>query len=70
MTTSRPAPPGPAAAVNAMRAAMRARRRTMGASLGALPVVNLVVIEVGLALGLLLLAAISVLWPVSVAVLV
>nr|BFF02583.1 type VII secretion protein EccE [Streptoalloteichus tenebrarius] len=70
MTTSRPAPPGPAAAVNAMRAAMRARRRTMGASLGALPVVNLVVIEVGLALGLLLLAANSVLWPVSVAVLV
>ncbi|WP_073480130.1 type VII secretion protein EccE [Streptoalloteichus hindustanus] len=52
-----------------MRAAMRARRRTMGASLGALPVVNLVVIEVGLALGLLLLAANSALWPVSAAVL-
>lgn len=39
-----------------MRAAVTARRRTIGASLGALPVVNLVVIEVGLAVALVLLA--------------
>ncbi|MCP2165817.1 type VII secretion protein EccE [Goodfellowiella coeruleoviolacea] len=35
---------------------MNARRRTIGASLGALPVANLVVIEVGLAIALVLLA--------------
>lgn len=34
----------------------RARRRRSGASLGALPLVNLIVVEVGLAVGLLLLA--------------
>ena len=39
-----------------MRAAITARRRTIGVSLGALPVANLVVIEVGLAIGLILLA--------------
>ncbi|HEX4723370.1 MAG TPA: type VII secretion protein EccE [Pseudonocardiaceae bacterium] len=39
-----------------MRAAITARRRTIGASLGALPVANVVVIEVGLAVGLILLA--------------
>ncbi|WP_229686294.1 type VII secretion protein EccE [Longimycelium tulufanense] len=53
-----------------MRAAVRARRRTVGASLGALPVTNLVVIEAGLALGLLLLALAPKAWPVSAAVLV
>jgi len=35
---------------------MSARRRTSGASLGALPVANVVVLEVGVAIGLLLLA--------------
>ncbi|HEU5469629.1 MAG TPA: type VII secretion protein EccE [Actinophytocola sp.] len=35
---------------------MSARRRTSGASLGALPVTNLVVLEVGVAIGLVLLA--------------
>jgi type VII secretion protein EccE len=39
-----------------MRAAITARRRTIGVSLGALPVANLVVVEVGLAIGLVLLA--------------
>ncbi|GAA3841656.1 type VII secretion protein EccE [Saccharothrix violaceirubra] len=40
-----------------MRAAvLRARRRTAGASLGSLPVANLVVLEVGVAIGLILLA--------------
>jgi type VII secretion protein EccE len=38
------------------RAAITAHRRTIGASLGALPVLNLVVIEVGLAVALILLA--------------
>lgn len=45
-----------AQAAAAMRAAITARRRTIGASLGALPVTNLVVIEVGLAVGLILIA--------------
>jgi type VII secretion protein EccE len=45
-----------AQAATAMRAAITARRRTIGASLGALPVANVVVIEVGLAAGLILLA--------------
>jgi type VII secretion protein EccE len=52
--------PGPTQAAAqtaaAMRAAITARRRTIGASLGALPVANLVVIEVGLAVGLIVLA--------------
>ncbi|RKT72144.1 type VII secretion protein EccE [Saccharothrix variisporea] len=40
-----------------MRAALlRARRRATGASLGALPVANLVVLEVGVAVGLILIA--------------
>jgi type VII secretion protein EccE len=47
---------GAQAAASAVRAAVTARRRTIGASLGALPVVNLVVIEVGLAVALILLA--------------
>jgi type VII secretion protein EccE len=38
------------------RAVISARRRTNGASLGALPVSNLVVLEVGVAIGLVLLA--------------
>src|SRR4051794_37847722 len=44
-------PPAPAA-----RPDGRARRRAAGASLGALPVTNLVVLEVGIAIGLVLLA--------------
>src|SRR5690349_7991338 len=58
-----PAPRGQGAAATATgprpavsRAAFTARRRTSGASLGALPVTNLVVLEVGVAIGLVLLA--------------
>jgi type VII secretion protein EccE len=54
-----PPPPGanPAAnPANAVRAAITVRRRTIGASLGALPAANLVVIEVGLAIALIMLA--------------
>lgn len=39
-----------------MRTRLRARRRAIGASLGALPVTNLVVLELGVAAGLVLLA--------------
>ncbi|WP_367134869.1 type VII secretion protein EccE [Saccharothrix sp. HUAS TT1] len=62
VTTQHPGQPNPAAARaqaagGAVRAALlRARRRTAGASLGALPVANLVVLEVGVAIGLVLLA--------------
>ncbi|MFB9905346.1 type VII secretion protein EccE [Allokutzneria oryzae] len=44
---------------------MRARRRTVGASLGALPVANLVVFQVGAGLGLLLLTVNSALLPAA-----
>ncbi|MCA1655474.1 MAG: type VII secretion protein EccE, partial [Pseudonocardiaceae bacterium] len=51
MSAGMPRPPtGPP------RPAMSARRRTRGASLGALPVVNVVVLEVAVAIGLVLLA--------------
>jgi type VII secretion protein EccE len=43
-------------AATSVRATGTARRRTIGASLGALPVANVVVIEVGLAAGLIMLA--------------
>ncbi|MEU5694320.1 type VII secretion protein EccE [Actinosynnema sp. NPDC020468] len=49
-----PTPPGGPGAIRA--AALKARRRAVGASLGALPVANLVVLEVGVAIGLILLA--------------
>lgn len=55
VATPQPAPNRAAAAQNAMRVAIRARRRTVGATLGALPVMNLVLLEVGAAIGLLLL---------------
>jgi type VII secretion protein EccE len=51
-----PGPAGAAPATAAVRAAITARRRTIGASLGALPVTNLVAIEVGVAVALILLA--------------
>jgi type VII secretion protein EccE len=61
VTTPHPGPPSPgmapsAAPASAARIALNARRRKVGASLGGLPVTNLVVLEVGLAVGLLLLA--------------
>ena len=45
---------------------LRARRRAVGASLGALPVANLVVFQAGAGLGLLLLAVNNALLPVAV----
>ncbi|GGP58225.1 type VII secretion protein EccE [Saccharothrix coeruleofusca] len=62
VTTPHPGQPNPAmaraqAAAGAVRAAaLRARRRTAGASLGALPVANLVVLETGVAIALILIA--------------
>jgi type VII secretion protein EccE len=48
-------PPPNAPRPNVPQQPITARRRTIGASLGSLPVTNLVVIEVGLAIGLILL---------------
>lgn len=62
-------PPRTAAAPASLRAALRARRRAVGASLGALPVSNLVVLELGLAVALVLLAVDRALMPVSIAIL-
>ncbi|WP_245374282.1 type VII secretion protein EccE [Crossiella equi] len=44
---------------------MRARKREVGATLGALPVANLVVLEIGVAIGLVLLAINTALLPVG-----
>ncbi|MCP2333451.1 type VII secretion protein EccE [Actinoalloteichus cyanogriseus DSM 43889] len=63
----RPQPSPPAAPPTARVGS--ARRRATGASLGPLPVTNVVVLEVGLAVGLLLLAVSTSLWPASAAVL-
>jgi type VII secretion protein EccE len=68
MTPPRPAIPPAAARTVAMRTALRARRRAIGASLGTLPVSNLVVLEAGLAVGLMLLALDRSLLPVSIAI--
>ena len=74
VTTPHPGPPTPGvaqAAAGAVRAvAVRARRRTVGASLGALPVANLVVLEVGLAIALILTAVNKSLMYVGAGVLV
>lgn len=77
MTPPRPVPPHQvpppqAVAAQAARggtgAVSRARRRALGASLGALPVSNLVVLELGLAVGLVLLAIDLDLLPASITV--
>ncbi len=65
--TAAPAPPRqeatrPRESAHASRATVTVRRRWNGARLGPLPVVNLVVLEIGLALGLALLAVDTVLW--------
>lgn len=73
VTTQRPGPPSkgapPPAAAPQQQAPARsvppARRRKVSASLGGLPVANLVVLEVGLAIGLGLLALNSSLLPVA-----
>jgi len=63
-----PQPPGPPPGPPPV--AVSARRRTAGASLGALPVSNLVVVELGLAIGLILLAIDNALLYVSIGVVV
>jgi type VII secretion protein EccE len=50
------------------RVSMRARRRAVGASLGAMPVSNLVVLELGVAIGLVLLAIDLALLPTAIGV--
>ena len=58
VTTPRPGAPNPglaaAAAANAVRVAITARRRTVGARLGGLPMTNIAVIEIAIAIGLAL----------------
>ncbi|MGH4015373.1 MAG: type VII secretion protein EccE [Pseudonocardiaceae bacterium] len=63
------AAPQPTEQAAAPPAAAAARRRSTGPRLGPLPVVNVVVLEVGLAIGLVLLAVEASLWWASVAVL-
>jgi ESX secretion system protein EccE len=53
----------------ALPATVTARRRSTGSRLGPLPVVNLVVLEIGLALGLVLLAVDTALWWTALGVL-
>jgi ESX secretion system protein EccE len=53
----------------ALPATVTVRRRSTGSRLGPLPVVNLVVLEIGLALGLALLAVDTVLWWAALGVL-
>ncbi|GAA3363320.1 type VII secretion protein EccE [Saccharopolyspora gregorii] len=67
VSTQHPAQPN-ASGTGGARTRIRARRRTVGASLGAMPVANIVVIEVGLALGLILVLLNEMLWPVSAGV--
>jgi type VII secretion protein EccE len=68
VTTQHPAQQNAPRPTNAPRGKLRARRRTTGASLGAIPVANIVVIEVGLALGLILVVINETLWPVAAGV--
>ena len=72
VTTQRPGPPSNGAppphapaAPEPPRRVPPARRRKAGASLGGLPVANLVVLEVGVAIGLGLLAVNTSLLPVA-----
>lgn len=67
VSTQHPAQPN-ASAPGGARTRIRARRRTIGASLGAMPVANIVVIEVGLAIGLILVWLNELLWPVGAGV--
>lgn len=65
VSTQHPAQPSTAGPVNAPHGRIRARRRTVGASIGAIPVANIVLIEVGLALGLILVLINPILLPVA-----
>lgn len=68
VTTQHPAQPKASGPASAQRTRIRARRRTNGATLGAIPVANIVLIEVGLAIGLILVLINQTLWPVSAGV--
>lgn len=68
VSTQHPAQPSGPAAPDAPPTRIRARRRTLGASLGSLPVANIVVVEVGLAIGLIITLVNHLLWPVAVGV--
>ncbi|MGH3797055.1 MAG: hypothetical protein ACRDSP_19455, partial [Pseudonocardiaceae bacterium] len=77
--TPAPGPPRPAGQPTAPRpagqpataaGADRARRRSSATRLGPLPLVNLVVLEIGIGAGLVLLAADTALWWAAVLVLV
>lgn len=71
VSTQHPAQPkasGGSAAPDAPRTRIRARRRTLGASLGSMPVANIVVVEIGLAIGLITVLIGPPLWPVAVGV--
>ena len=60
---AQPKAPGPA---SPPRARIRARRRrTNGVTLGGIPAANIVLIEVGLAIGLVVFVINKMLWPVS-----
>lgn len=68
VTTQHPAQPKPSGPASAARVRIRARRRAVGATLGAIPVANIVVIEVGLAIGLILVVINKLLLPVAVGI--
>lgn len=69
MTCAVRAPLQPRESTGAPRSRVAARLRSTGSRLGPLPVVNLVVLEVGLALGLVLLATDTTLWWAALGVL-
>ncbi|MBV9160145.1 MAG: type VII secretion protein EccE [Pseudonocardiales bacterium] len=69
MTTAARAPLQPRESMGAPRSTVAARLRSTGFRLGPLPVVNLVVLEIGFALGLMLLAMDTALWWAALGVL-
>lgn len=65
VSTQHPAPPNASGPSGAASQRIRARRRTTGATLGAIPVGNIVFIEIGLAIGLALVLIDQKLLPVA-----
>ncbi|GAA4860097.1 type VII secretion protein EccE [Saccharopolyspora cebuensis] len=69
VTAQHPAQPKAPASANPPRARIRARRRRLnGVTLGGIPAANIVLIEVGLAIGLVLVLINPMLWPASAGV--
>lgn len=68
VSTQHPAQPKTSGGSEAAPPRIRARRRTLGASLGSMPVANIVVIEIGLAVGAAVTYLFRPLWPVGVGV--